>query len=185
MRRPRFTLAAGLVGMLFVTAVRAHAQVPGVGLTGAGVDPFSLYYGYYLPHQAAIAAQPTPLDTINAATAARQFTAATNRSALYDPVSPYGTDEELDPLAPYGAQRGRQGGGPATPGFTTNIRGTGPALYYNRPAQYYSRSPLGTNIRTGRGANRNIATVRGARGGGMYGGGGMGVGGGMGIPGPR
>ena len=38
---------------------------------GLGGDPFSLYYGYYLPQQAALAAQATPLDTINAATAAR------------------------------------------------------------------------------------------------------------------
>ena len=109
---------------------------------------------------------------------------ATNRSALYDPVSPYGTDEDLDPLAPYGAQRGGQGGRSGTPGFTTNIRGSGPALYYNRSAQLTQPVALGTSLRTGRGPNRNIA-VMGVRSRGMYGGGGMGGGMGMGMPGPR
>ena len=51
------------------------------GFANGGVDPFSFYYGYYLPHQAAIAAQPTPLDTINQVTAARQFTALSERRA--------------------------------------------------------------------------------------------------------
>ncbi len=164
MRHPRFGLAVALGVFLLIPAGRAHAQLAG----GLGNDPFSLYYGFYLPHQAAIAAQPTPLDTINAVTAARQFTAVTDRAALYDPISPY-SDEELDPLAPFSARRGR--GRTATiPNFANNARGTGPALYYNRLARYYP------NLRsTGRGPNRNLAHVRSGR----FGGGGGGISGGF------
>jgi len=67
------------------------------------LDPFQFYYGYYLPHAAAIAAQPTPLDTINQVTAARQFSALSERQGLYDPISPYG-EEDLDPNRPYSAK---------------------------------------------------------------------------------
>jgi len=134
---------------------------------GNGInDPFTFYYGYYLPHQAAIAAQPSPMDTINAATAARQFTAPVNRSGVFDPVSPFGAeDQEL-----FGPQGAGGGGGKiaslSRPGMTSNARGTGPALYYNRTARYYP------SLRVGRYANHNLAPAT-RRGGGGYGGGGM------------
>ena len=108
------------------------------GFANGGVDPFSFYYGYYLPHQAAIAAQPTPLDTINQITAQRQYTALSERQGLYDPISPYG-EEDLDPNRPYSAKRGgeRVARPYSYPVTTSNIRGTGPALYYARTARYY------------------------------------------------
>src|SRR4051794_16134414 len=105
MRHPLFSLAVALGFALLIPAHGAYAQLAG----GLGNDPFSLYYGYYLPHQAAIAAQPTPLDTINQATAARQYSAATDRAGLYDPISPY-AEEDIDPLSPYGSRRGRERG---------------------------------------------------------------------------
>jgi hypothetical protein len=170
MRRPFLGFAAALAIVTLAPADRAHAQ-----FTGAGGDPFSLYYGYYLPHQAYIAAQPTPLDTINQVTAARQYTAQTDRAALYDPISPYG-EEDLDPLRPYSDRRGRERT-PRVQGFSyggndpsSNTRGTGPALYYNRTARYFP------TLRTGRGPNRNIAAMRAPQRGGM------GMGGGMGMP---
>src|SRR4051812_48216891 len=83
LRRPRLALAVTLAAGLFVPTTRANAQL--LGGAGGGIDPFSFYYGYYLPHQAAIAAQPTALDTINQVTAARQFSAVTDRAGLYDP----------------------------------------------------------------------------------------------------
>ena len=79
----------------------ANAQIGGIGV---GADPFSFYYGYYLPHAQYMAAQPSVLDPINRVTANRQFAAANDRSTLYDPISPYGEDD-LDPLRPYSSSR--------------------------------------------------------------------------------
>jgi hypothetical protein len=158
-RRPFLALAAALAVALMVPTGRAHAQILGT----SGADPFSLYFGYYLPHQAAVAAQPNALDTINQITAARGYAAVTDRAGLYDPISPYG-DEELDPLRPIGSRRGgeRLARPQLNPGSTSNARGTGPAMFYNRTARYYPQ------IRPGRGSNRNLAVTRGrGAGGGM------------------
>lgn len=166
MRHPRFGLAfvLGLVA-LFVPASRAQAQI---GVGGVGSDPFSFYYGYYLPHQAYIAAQPTPLDTINANTITRQQAAVTDRASLYDPISPYGDDPDLlNPLSQRGRERLAK-----IQGFSSNIRGTGPAPHYSRTERYFP------GLRTGRGPNRNIAMPRYSRFGG-FGGGGVG---GLGMP---
>ncbi len=181
LRRPLLALVVTLAACLFVRTSPTQAQVIGSNFANGGIDPFQFYYGYYLPHQAAIAAQPTPLDTINQITSARQFTALSERQGLYDPISPYG-EEDLDPNRPYSGKRG--GERVAKPGAfavaTSNIRGTGPAVYYARTARYYPQ------LRAGRGANRNIAVTRrgGGMGGGMMGGMGCGMGGG-GFAGPR
>jgi hypothetical protein len=155
---------------------RAEAQILGTGFPNGGIDPFSFYYGYYLPHQAAIAAQSTPLDTINQITAQRQVAAISERQGLYDPISPYG-EAELDPNRPYAARGGAERlAHPGTFSVTTsNVRGTGPGLYYARTARYYPQ------LRNGRGPNRNLAATRR----GTAGVGGMGMGGGGGLAGPR
>lgn len=169
--RPHLALAVALGVGFFIPTGRAEAQ-----FLGGGTDPFSLYFGYYLPHQAYIAAQPTPLDTINRITAERQFSAITDRAGLYDPISPYGT-EETDPLAPYTTSRkGERIAKPslfATSTTTSNARGTGPALYYTRTARYYP------SIRVGQSPNKNLGVHRSSRGGFS---GGMGMGG---FGGPR
>jgi hypothetical protein len=157
MRRSILGLAAAFTIVVLAPSGRAHAQI-----TGGGVDPFSLYYGYYLPHQAAIAAQPTPMDTINQNIARNQFAAQADRSSLYDPVNPYGDDE--DTLAPYGSRKNNKRGGGAR-GFVHGAangisRGNGPSMYYNRTAQYFPE------LKLGRGTNRNLAETRKSRGGG-------------------
>jgi hypothetical protein len=172
--RPILALAVALAISLVVPTSRVEAQI-----LGGGGDPFSLYFGYYLPHQAAQAAQPTALDTINQITAARQYAAVTDRAGLYDPISPYG-DEELDPLRPYAPRRGgeRLARTPGASGVNSNARGTGPSEHYGRTARYYSQ------LRTGRGPNKNLAVTRSrgsAGGGGGFGGGGFGGG----FAGPR
>jgi hypothetical protein len=100
-------------------------------------DPMFLYYGWYLPRQAALAAQPRVEDTINAISANRQLNAMTNRSGLFEPSSLY--DSAFDPNNPFGARTGsRQAALMARTGVMTNhINGAGPARYYNRAAQYY------------------------------------------------
>lgn len=158
MRRPFLVISAALAAVVLAQSGRARAQTPGAGV---GSDTFSFYYGYYLPHQAYIAAQPTPLDTINQVTAQRQYAAQTDRTTLYDPISPYG-DTEDDPLSRYGRRGGEriakvQGFGYG--GTDGNTRGTGPAMYYNRTARYFP------GLRLGRGSNQNLARVRSGRGG--------------------
>ena len=131
----------------------------GLGTSGSafpngGVDPFSFYYGYYLPHQAAIAAQPTSLDTINQVTAQRQFTALSERQGLYDPISPYGEDD-LDPNRPYSARRGGDRGPDLhAPGDDVEHPGNRPGLYYSRTARYFPQ------LRAGKGPNRNLAVTK-------------------------
>lgn len=143
--------------LLLAPARRAPAQAL------LPTDPFQAYFGYYLPHQAALAAQATPLDTINAAQAAQQFTAASDRTGLYDPINPFG-EEDFDPLRPYSRSGRERLIRPHTfPTSTANARarGSAPGVYYNRSARYYP------TLRQGVGPNRNLAVQRGGRGGGM------------------
>jgi hypothetical protein len=155
MGRPTLGLALGLGLFLLMPVSPAHAQLP--------TDPFQAYFGFYLPHQAAIAQQSTPLDTINAAQAAQQFTAAADRSGLYNPSDPFG-DENADPLRPY-ARSGRERLiRPHTfPPSTANARqrGNAPMVYYNRAARYYP------TLRPSIGPNHNLAVHRSGRGGGV------------------
>ena len=139
--------------LLLPSTSRAQAQLP--------LDPFQAYFGFYLPHQAAIAAQSTPLDTINAAQAAQQFAAASDRTGLYDPTNPFG-EEEFDPLRPYSRSgRERLVRPHVYPTNTANARarGSAPPLYYSRAARYYP------GLRQSMGPNRNLAVQRGGRGG--------------------
>jgi hypothetical protein len=150
-------------------------------------DPFSFYYGVYLPRQASLAAQPTVSDTINYRAAERQRYAVTDRSALLDPFagSPFGLDS-------FGAGGGF-GGGPTqedrskqdrrsriispTGVTSTHLDGRGPIGYFNSTGAYFPTR------REAQGPNSNVAVIgqsRGRRGGGGGGGASMGRGGGMG-----
>ncbi len=159
MRRALWVLAAGVVVLSWASG--AGAQVNGIG--GSNGDPFFLYYGWYLPQQAALANQPRVQDTIQANVAANQAYATTNRSNLYDPNGGYG---RFNPYAAEGDVGAGVGGAARVAGAgrmrssvpTSNIRGQGPPLYYNRTAQHYP------SMRVGQGPNRNLAVAgRGAR----------------------
>lgn len=104
-------------------------------------DPFFQYYGFYLPRQAAMAAQPRAQDSINAIAAARQYTAMTERASLYDPIQPFGA---YDPNALFGGRSASRSSGLASNG--SNINGAGPGGYYNRTHTYFP------GLRSGRGA---------------------------------
>jgi hypothetical protein len=177
MRRPILGLAATVAFAVLALTGPAYGQL------GVGADPFSFYYGYYLPHAAAMAARPTPLDSINQVTAQRQYTAQTDRSALYDPISPYAEEEDQfgGRGGGRGGARGLTGGGNGRPQMfrygkdNSNSRGEGPGMYYGRAASYFP------TLREGRGANANIAKEHPHRG--FSRGGGMGGGMGMGMPG--
>jgi hypothetical protein len=161
MRRTVLGLACGL-GLLLVSSQSAQSQTT-TTTQGLGADPFSLYYGWYLPNQAYQAAQPRVEDTINNITAVRQYNALSERAGLFDIGSPFG-DEALDPLAPYSPRRGMERRARAAAPNTNNpvFRGTGPPLYYTRVGQFYP------GVRSvGHGPNRNIAVMRSGRSGGM------------------
>lgn len=147
MRRILFGLGVALgLGLL---ASPAHAQV------GAGVfaDPFSFYYGYFIPNQAYQASIPRAEDTVRMYSAARQYTALTERAGLYDPIGSLG--EGYDPLNAFGSA----GGVSRLPRISPhgiqnmNINGAGPAGYYNRVNTHFP------TLRTGRSSNRTLAPV--------------------------
>jgi hypothetical protein len=182
MRRMLGILA--VLAIISATAKEGRAQV-----SSAAGDPFFLYYGYFLPRQAAMAAQPRVEDTINAASISQQAYAQTNRSSLVDPSGGYGADRFADNGFLDGRNRGGRGAATGPGGMSsirsrssvpnTNIPGTGPQLYFNRTAAYYPGMRQGV----GRGPNRNLAVAgRGVRSGGT----GMPAGGvSLPSPGPR
>jgi hypothetical protein len=155
------------VGIILFAPASGWAQVNGLG----SADPFFLYYGFYLPNQAYQAAQPRPEDTINANAATRQFNALRDRGEFADQSPFAGTDEGLD-FGPYSSRGGARGGRMHPRPHDGNVRGTGPAGYYNRTDRYFP------GMAVGRGPNKNIAVMRGVR----RGGGGMGM---PSMPGPR
>ncbi|HEY2157961.1 MAG TPA: hypothetical protein VGH33_20200 [Isosphaeraceae bacterium] len=157
MRRALWVLAAGAA--ILGWADGSRGQFPS---SSAG-DPFFLYYGWYLPQQAALANQPRIQDTIQANVAQNQAYATTNRSNLYDPNGGYGRFNPHAPEPELGAGAGASGRG--TIGLrmrstvpTSNANGQGPSLYFNRTAQHYP------SARVGQGPNRNLAVAgRGVR----------------------
>jgi hypothetical protein len=170
-------LGLGLGLGLFLACVPAQAQDYN--------DPFFLYYGFFLPRQAAISATPTVNDTLNAVTATRQATATTNRATLYDPNGNLAPLDDFEGPAGLGGGRARtddRSRSIASGRFPTgNSNGMGPAQFYSRTARYYP------TLRSGKSTNRNVFVGRRSGG---YGRasvpnatGGMGMG--LGMPGPR
>lgn len=148
-----------LVGSAVLAAVATFAT-PGRAQvfpnnTVPGGDPFFLYYGFFLPRQAMLSLQPRPQDTVNALSAARQFSAQTERAGLYDPVSPFGADL-YDPSRPFaGRATGRSRRPLPMTGVTgTNINGMGPAAYYSRTNGYYPSLRVGRSTNIGAGYSR-------------------------------
>jgi hypothetical protein len=155
----RRLILAGVVGLSFaILAPGAHAQVsPGFS------DPFFLYYGYYLPRQAALAAAPTVQSQLNEVAIARQNYALADRAGLYGPPGNMFDPESQggagggDMLAPFA----RRGGAQRLP----RIQG-----HFSNPTNANNRSLPHFNELTGRFptarrgsfANRNMAVGRAA-----------------------
>jgi len=154
MRRSLLGLAVviGLGGF----ASSARAQDSGFS------DPFFLYYGFFLPRQNALAAQPQPEDNIRALAAQRQFTAQSDRAGLYDPIGQIGLDE-LNPN-PFGQRSGssRVPRHPANGVSNTNLRGRGLSQYHNRTNTYYPG--LRTGMGASSGSRRSLTSARGGGG---------------------
>lgn len=160
-----------LVGLAVVLGLSAFAP-PANAQLGVFSDPFSLYYGFYLPRQAALATQRTSQDIINDGAIARQQNViGAERSSLYEDIQPFALDE-LDPSKPFGRTRGMgrsyEHRAPAT--FGNAKAGMGHPAYFNNGASQYH-----PGLAAGRGPNQNVRTRGGA-------GGGMGRGRGIGGP---
>jgi hypothetical protein len=135
--------------MVFVLGfAMAGASAMGQATIGglSPTDPFSLYYGFYLPRQAALAVTPRAETPINQMAAIRQQNALTERAGLYDPVQPFGSD--YDPANPFARGKPRPGGKAV---HTAGGNGAGPPMYFNRTATYYPAT------RTGRSMNASVA----------------------------
>lgn len=142
MRRLFLGLAV-VLGMLALAPSRGQAQLFGGG--DAAGDPFFLYYGFYLPRQAALSVRSRPDLLINEMAAVRQQSAQTERAGLYDPASPFGSGE-FDPARPFGDRTAGRRAGAGVASLGSSVNGSGPPLYYNRSAAYYP------GLRTGRGS---------------------------------
>lgn len=152
MRRLWFGLA--IFAGLLASSSTSHAQLVG---TAALDDPFLAYYGFYLPRQAAMAAQPGPELSINELSAARQVTAITERAGLYEPPAGLGA-EGYDPRHPFANGSGVSRRPLSRTGVSNaNVNGEGPKQYYSRATGYYP------TLRAGRGPNSYVATVRSSR----------------------
>ncbi|MFI5461453.1 MAG: hypothetical protein ACHRXM_39130, partial [Isosphaerales bacterium] len=144
-------IALGVCLMYLPT--QAQAQGLGGGQVGFMNDPFSFYYGVYLPNQQQQSLRPRPMDTINQAMVNRQYYARNANRALTSPISPY--SDQDDPLRPYsktGQGQERIGRPYRFVQDPSNSDGSGPSLYYGRAAQYFP----GLAGRDGRGANANV-----------------------------
>jgi hypothetical protein len=165
----RYLLSLMVVGGWAALATEVRAQTaafaaPTANAPGLG-DPFIAYYAWYLPRQAALAAQPTTTQMLRDVAAVRQEYALAERQGLVNPNPAIGL--EPDPLRPfYGSSVSRV----ANPtGIYGNTRGgQGPVTHYNRTDRYFpSRG-------TGYGANQNTYNPRftpGSRRPGSFGGG--------------
>ena len=166
----RILLCLAMIGGLSALAPMAEAQI-----VGGGVDPFSQYFGFYLPRQAALAAQPTTPQMINQVAVARQEIVQQDRSGLYNPgASPF-FPNGYDPLNPFSGNRGAE----HLPRLSSNLIGgrssstPSPAAFYNRTGTYYptyraSSGPNANQVKSrfgGGSAGRGISGVSGLGGG--------------------
>lgn len=161
MRLRRIGLGIMALGLLSAASSTARAQ------DGGFSDPFFLYYGYFLPRQAALATQAHPEDLYRAQAAQRNYAAAVDRSGLMDPGAGIGYDE-LDPNRPFGLRSGSTNMVRTTPtGLPSSVARTGhsaPRQHFANHGSYYP------TIRSGVTAARRppvVAPTSGARGRGM------------------
>lgn len=120
-------------------------------VTQSGGDPFSLYYGFYLPRQQALLNQPGPTAQLNTMAIERKYQAQVDRSELYDPsVEPFYLDMGGDP-ARFGSRTGQERKVRTAPmGVVSTVRaGHGDPRFFNRIGSYYPSFRTGGGARAG------------------------------------
>ena len=180
---------ARLVALMILTililgwgSTPAQAQFGGFG--GPQADPFSAFYGFFLPRQQALANQPSVNRQLNEITIQRQRRIPTiNRDEFDDPFGSFGLEaldrELLLEADPYAARERRTPILDPTGPASLNNTGRGPLGYFDDSTRYFPHRVQYDNPDTpsvdgmgggGRGG------MRGGRGGGGFRGGGRGFG---------
>jgi len=161
MRRPLIGLAVA-IGFSALAPGASAQLINGAG-GGFATNPFSLYYGFYLPRQQLLANQTTSQDLINNQMVARQQSViASERPGLFEDTPAFAIGE-LDPSQSFGRQRsGTRSYQNRRPASFQNARsGGGPPGYFgtggSTPLAHYHPT-----LPQGHGPNRNIARTRGA-----------------------
>jgi hypothetical protein len=126
------------LAIVAITALSAFSGTARAQTTGFS-DPFFLYYGWYLPRQAALAAQPGPEVTVQQNQFVRQQAAVVDRAGLYSAPAGIGFDELNSSNQFAGRTMGRMPHAVAarTGINSTNINGAGHSSFFNRTSQYY------------------------------------------------
>lgn len=175
--------------LILVAVVAAASATASSARAQSGFnDPFALYYGWYLPSQASLAARPTVENNLRFYSAQRQANVLADREDPFRDNRIIGIDE-LDPNRPLAGVGRPRRMIPHSGISNSNLRGSGVAGYHNSVTNYYpglaNRAGSSTSaapMNVGRtGGNRLSPRMQGRlvpnRGG--FGGGGMGGGGGF------
>lgn len=146
-------LAAAAVMAVFGLSSEAQAQatIPGLGVGTVGADPFSGYYSWFLPRQAAMASQPTVNRQLNMHMSDRV------NDQLSPPSSNFGSMDfgnfgiggakaaDLNTDAPRNPRPRLSSTGPVV----ENAMGRGLTKYHGRAASYYPTMRTGTHANAG------------------------------------
>jgi len=147
MRKSLSVLMFAIVIPLLANTAQAQGPgMPGFGIGSVAADPFSGYYSWFLPRQAAMAAQPTLNNQLNMYTSERVQNQMDNRSGNMGglDLSSLGLagskGADLNTDSPRNPRPRLSSTGPVV----ENARGTGLAKYHGRAGSYFPTMRNGT-----------------------------------------
>jgi hypothetical protein len=134
------TIGMIVTGALSIAAQEATAQNfnPGFGMGNVSADPFSGYYSWFLPRQAAMAATPTVNNQLSQYTAERidsmnESARSSNSVLSYANLGLNGNQSQFDDDRPRNPRPRLSATGP----MITNTNGRGLSGYHDRAGSYY------------------------------------------------
>jgi hypothetical protein len=147
MRKSLSILMLMVAAQLLANSANAQGPgMPGFGIGSVAADPFNGYYSWFLPRQAAMAAQPTLNNQLNMYTSERVQNQMDNRSGNLGglDLSSLGlagsNGSDLNTDAPRNPRPRLSSTGPVV----ENSRGTGLMKYHARAGSYYPTMRTGT-----------------------------------------
>lgn len=145
-------LVLGVAGLvIFSQGASAQIAMPGASIGNMAADPFSGYYSWFLPRQAAMAAAPTINNQLNQYTAERvasQNSSAANMPNVLDYASlgiGAATGSAVDDNRPRNPRPRISSTGP----IVENAGGRGLGQYHGRANSYFPTLRGGTYTNTG------------------------------------
>lgn len=148
-----FLAAAAVIAMLGLSS-ETQAQIvatPGMGVGSVGADPFSGYYSWFLPRQAAMASQPTVNRQLNMYMADRvsdQLSPPSSNLGSMD-FSNFGIGGANSPDLNTDAPRNPRPRLSSTGPVVENGMGRGLTRFHGRAASYYPTMRNGTSANPG------------------------------------